>query len=238
MRAIRLSFVQMLAYMRRDVMLFAACLAPILIGFVFRFVTPFLETVLTDWLNRPAIIAPYYALIDILFTMLSPAMFCFVSAMVSLEEADEKIAMYLFITPLGRTGYLFARLGIPAVAAFIITVILLPVFKLTALFPIDVLLFAAVGTLQGLIVALLILTFSSNKLEGMAISKLSALTILGAVIPFFIKDNIQYISFSLPSFWIGKAVCENTLSYIFPALVLSVVWIWFLLKLYLRKIMK
>ena len=29
----------------------------------------------------------------------------FISAMVSLEEADEKTAVYLFVTPLGKTGY-------------------------------------------------------------------------------------------------------------------------------------
>lgn len=238
MRAVRLSFIQMLACMRRDRMLSAACLAPVLIGFLFRFAIPYLEIILTEWLDRPAILSPCYILIDLLFTMLSPAMFCFVSAMVSLEEADEKTAIYLFITPLGKAGYLSARLGIPAAAAFIITVILLPVFKLTSLSLIDVLLFAAAGTLQGVIVALLILTFSSNKLEGMAISKLSTLTILGAAIPFFIKNNIQYLFCFLPSFWIGKTAYENRLFYIFPALVLSAVWICFLLKYYLCKMRK
>jgi len=135
----------------------------------------------------------YDALMDIFFAMLSPAMFCFVSAMVSLEEADEKTAAYLFVTPLGRNGYLAARFCIPSAAAFLITLALLPVFKLTSLSPADILLLAAGGALQGIIISLLILTFSSNKLEGMAVTKLSTLMILGAVIPFFVKHNIQYV---------------------------------------------
>lgn len=236
MKAVWLSFVQMTVTMRRDMMLFAACLAPILIGFVFRFAVPFLEAVLTEWFHMPEIIFPYYKLIDILFAMLSPAMFCFVSAMVSLEEMDEKTAVYLFITPLMKTGYLSARFGVPSVAAFLVTIILLPVFKLTALLPVDILLLAAGGTLQGIIAALLILTISSNKLEGMAVAKLSALTILGTVIPFFIQNNLQYILSPLPSFWIGKAACEIKLFYMFPAFALSAMWICFLLKRYLRKI--
>ena len=133
MRAIRSSFFQMLAYMRRDMILFAACLTPILAGFLFRFATPLLETALTGWLHTPEVLPPYYALIDIFFAMLSPVMFCFISAMVSLEEVDEKTAAYLFVTPLGRNGYLAARFCIPAVAAFLVTVVLLPIFKLTSL---------------------------------------------------------------------------------------------------------
>lgn len=236
MRAVRLSFSQMLAYLRRDRMLFAACLAPILAGFLFRFVIPLLEAALMSRVHMAAILSPYYALIDIFFSMLSPTMFCFVTAMVALEENDEKTARYLFITPLGKTGYLAARFGIPAIIAFFITVVLMPFFKLTDFSPIAILLLAAGGTLQGIIVALLILTLSSNKLEGMAVTKLSTLTILGAVIPFFIKSDVQYVLSLLPSFWIGKAVFENELVYMLPAFSLSLLWILALLKRYLWKI--
>ena len=215
MRAIRLSFFQMTVTMRRDMMLLASCFVPILAGFFFRFAIPFLEVALTGCFRIPSIISPYYKLIDLIFVMLSPVMFCFVSAMVSLEEADEKTAEYLFITPLGKKGYLIARFGVPSAAAFFLTLILMPVFKLTDFSPAAILLFAAGGTLQGLIVA-----------------KLSTLTILGAVIPFFIKNNMQYVLFLLPSFWIGKAACGDTLLYMFPAFVLSAAWILLLLKRY------
>ena len=236
MKAIRLSFFQMVAAMLRDMMLFAACLAPILAGIFFRFAIPFLEAVLIDCFNIPAIISHYYKLIDILFAMLSPAMFCFVSAMISLEEVDEKTAAYLFVTPLGRNGYLVARFCIPSVAAFLITVVLLPVFKLTSLSPIDIVLLAAGGTLQGIIISLLILTLSSNKLEGMAVSKLSTLMLFGTAIPFFMKSDIQYVLSPLPAYWIGKAMFENMLIYMLPAFALSAIWIYFLLKRYLRKV--
>ena len=175
-------------------------------------------------------------MIDIFFAMLSPAMFCFVSAMVSLEETGEKTAAYLFVTPLGRNSYLSARLGIPSVAAFLVTSILMPIFKLTSLSTVDIILLAAGGTLQGIIISLLILTFLSNKLEGMAVTKLSTLMICGAAIPFFIKHDVQYVLSPLPSFWIGKTIYENAALYMLPAFILSITWIYFLLKRYLRKI--
>lgn len=236
MRAIRLSFSQMLAYMRRDMMLFAACSMPIFAGILFRFGIPLLEATLTNWFHMPVIISPYYALIDILFAMLSPTMFCFVSAMVSLEEADEKTAAYLFVTPLGRNGYLVARFCLPAVAAFLVTVVLLSACKLTSLSTVDIVLLATGGALQGVIIALLISTISSNELEGMAVTKLSSLMIFGAAVPFFIKHDVQYVISPLPSFWIGKAIFENVSFYMLPAFALSAMWIWFLIKKYFRKI--
>lgn len=236
MKAIRLSFFQMAAAMRRDMMLFVACFAPILAGFFFRFAIPSIEAVLTDNFHITAMISPYYKLVDILFAMLPSTMFCFVSAMISLEERDEKTAVYLFITPLRKTGYIAARFGVPSVIAFLVTIILLPVFKLTPLSPLTVLLLAAGGTLQGMMVALLVLTISSNKLEGMAVTKLSTLTILGAVIPFFMQSDIQYIISPLPSFWIGKAILENMPFYMLPVFVLSAMWICFLFIQYWTKI--
>lgn len=235
MRAIRAGFLQMLVFMRRDMMLFAACLTPVLAGLGIRLGIPFLEAVLTEWFSKPAVLSPYYALIDIFFAMLSPAMFCFVPAMVSLEEADERTAGYLFVTPLGRRGYLAARFGIPAAAAFLVAAVLLPVFRLSPLSPDRILGLAAGGALQGVIIALLIVTLSSNKLEGMAITKLSSLLIFGAAVPFFIRDRAQYLMSPLPSFWIGKAVFENMPFYMLPAFALSAVWICFLLRQYLRK---
>lgn len=236
MRAIRLSVFQMINCMRRDMMLFAVCLAPILAGLFFRVIIPLLEAVLTNWFDTSAIISPYYTLIDMFYAMLSPTMFCFVSTMVALEEKDEKTAEYLFITPLGKLGYLTARFGISSIAALLVTIVLLPIFKLSPLSVVDIVLLAVSGTLQGIIIALLIVTLSSNKLEGMAVTKLSTLVIFGGVVPFFIKSNIQYVLFPLPSFWIGKAIFENAQLYMLPAFPLSLVWIFVLMKRYLRKI--
>lgn len=235
MRAVWVSFIQMLAYLRRDIMLFAACLAPILAGVLFRFVLPTLEAAFIVCFHVQAVLSPYYRLIDVFFAMLSPTLLCFVSAMVVLEEADERTAGYLFVTPLRKTGYLLARFGVPAALAFLATAVLLPVFKLTVLSPMTIILFAAGGTLQGVIAALFIVTLSCNKLEGMAVAKLSALILLGAAGPFLIEDKAQAALLWLPSFWMGKAARENRALYMLPALVLSGIWIARLFRRYLRR---
>ena len=130
MKAARVSFMQMMLFIRRDMMLFASCAAPLLAGVFFRFAVPVMERALVSWTGRTEVLAPYYGLFDLIFSMLAPIMFCFVTAMVVLEEHDDHIENYLFITTLGRKGYLISRIFLPVVIAFIMTVILLPVFTL------------------------------------------------------------------------------------------------------------
>lgn len=235
MKAIRLSFIQMLSFLRRDMMLFAACVAPFLIGLIFHFGIPALEQVLTRYFHSTAILAPYYEIFDIFFSMLTPTMFCYVAAMVILEENDDHIVRYLFVTPLRKTGYLWARLGLPCVIAFVLTGGLLPVFKLTDLGIVETIYLAISGALQGGIIALIIVTLSSNKLEGMAITKLSTITILGILVPYFIQQKIQYVLVFLPSFWIGKAIYERSQFHMLISILISVLWIGMLMKLFLHK---
>ena len=156
--------------------------------------------------------------------------------MVVLEETDENISKYLFITPLTKKGYLISRIGIPTIIALVIIVVLLPIFRLTDLSFSQIIVFSIVGALQGLISSLLIVTLSTNKLEGMAITKLTSIALVFIMVPFFIESKIEYILSPFPSFWMGKAFCEKNLIYIFIAFGLSLVWIFILMKRYLKKI--
>ena len=81
------------------------------------------------------------------------------------------------------------------------------------------------GTLQGIIIGLLVITVSSNKLEGMAVTKLSSLMMLGAVIPHFVPAPFSFAFAFLPSFWMGKGVLEISLLYLLPSIAAAVLWI-------------
>lgn len=230
MKAVRLAFLQMLSFLRRDMMLAAACIAPVLIGFLFRFGLPALEKVLVGYFHMTEFLAPYYEIFDIFFSMLSPFLFCYVAAMIILEERDEKIAKYLFVTPLRKNGYLIARIGLPCAAAFAVTVCLLPPFKLTALGAGTVVYLSLAGALQGMLLALLIVTLSSNKLEGMAVTKLSSVMILGVLVPYFVSGKIQYMFAFLPAFWVGRAVHFGGILPMGISIIISLAWIALLIK--------
>ena len=236
MKAIYRSFLNMLKFIRRDMMLIAALAAPFLAGIAIRFIVPFIEKTLIGFTGMNAVISPYYGLFDILFASVAPAMFCFIAAMVMLEERDEHIDRYLFITGLGKSGYIVSRIVIPALFSFAITAALLPVFGLTTPSAAQILLLSLTGTLQGITIALLVVTLSSNKLEGMAITKLSSLIIFGAVVPYFVPTPFSFFAFFLPSFWIGKAIIENNMIFMLLSIIAAGCWIMILQKKYFKKL--
>ena len=220
----------MLKFVRRDMMLWASGLSPILAGVAIRFVIPLIEKALVNYTGLPYVITPYYSLLDILYSALTPAIFCFVVAMVMLEERDDHIDRYLFVTGLGRQGYYISRLVIPAGLSFVITMILLPIFRLTNLSLPEIILLALVGTLQGIIITLLVFKLSSNKLEGMAITKLSSLLIMGCLAPYFVPTPLRYIFVSLPSYWTGAALTNSNALLMLPGAVIAGFWILILYK--------
>ena len=225
MRTVRLSFVQMLRFVRSDMMLLVSGVSPVLIGAAIRFGIPCFEKILIRATGLEKIMSPYYSLFDILFAAITPVIFCFVAAMVMLEEHDDHIDRYLFVTSLGRRGYFFSRIVIPALAAFAITAILLPIFRLSDLSAAKILILSLAGTLQGIIIALMVVALSSNKLEGMALTKLSSLLMFGVLAPYFIPKPYSYLLFFMPSYWTGMLITEDELLFVLPIVAVSAIWI-------------
>lgn len=235
MRSIRMNFFHMLKIIMHDKMLFAAMASPVLAGIAIHFGVPFADKMLSKVIGRAAVLAPYYGLFDIFFASLTSVMLCFISAMVVLEEHDDHIDRYLFITGLGRNGYFFSRMILPAMIAWLMTVILLPLFELIRWSVTEILFLSLAGSLQGIVIALLIVTLSSNKLEGMAVTKLSSLILLGAIVPFFVPAPLDLSVFFLPSFWMGKAVAEGKPIAMLISVLVAIGWIICIKRQYNRK---
>lgn len=228
MKSIQLSFYHMLKMMRRDMMLMMAGVGPVLAGLAIHFGLPICEQQFLLWTKRQAVLAPYYSLFDLFLAFLIPVMFGYIVAMVMLEEHDDHIDTYLFITGLGKKGYYLSRIGITALLAFILTFVMLPIFSLTDLSQEEVIFLSGAGMLQGLICTLIIVCFATNKLEGMALSKLSAVLLLGAIVPYVLPLSQGYVVAFLPSFWIGVAIRQHVLPAQFLALGLEVLVLSFL----------
>jgi fluoroquinolone transport system permease protein len=235
-RVFFLAFLQMLSQIKKDPMLVASCLAPILCGCVFKFGLPKLEVILCRELKLTECISPYYVMFDVFFCFLAPMMFCFASAMVVLMEIDDKIINYYFITPVGKKGYLIGRLVLPALLGMVINFTLFPIFTLS--YPSFLVMSSyiiATGIMGG-IVCLMIISLSTNKVEGMAITKLSGIIMLGVVVPYFIDHPIQYVIAILPSYWLGRYAIDTNISYYILTVLLSFVWIYGFSSRFQRKI--
>lgn len=202
MRALNRSFCYFIRQIAADRMLVMVCAAPPLCGAFFRFGIPALEPLFVRWFGFG--LESYYLLLDLLLSGITPYMLCFVSAMVILDETDSHMSAYLCVTPIGKNGYLVSRLAFPAAASGLVSFCVLAVFRLS----VDSIFIMASLSLQsavlGMLAAMLIVSLSSNKVEGMAISKLSGLILFGMVIPFVFKGGGKYVFGLMPSFWIAR----------------------------------
>ena len=230
MKRVLSSTMQIFKQIKSDPMMFAACFTPFVMGALIKFGIPFLERI-TDFSLQE-----YYPIFDLLFSIMAPVLLCFAFAMITLEEIDDKVSRYFSITPLGKAGYLFTRLGVPSIISAVIAFIVLLLFSLEKLSIGMTICLALLGSVQAIIVSLMIITLSSNKLEGMAVTKLAALTLLGIPAPFFIDSYYQFLVGFLPSFWVAKALQNEEVLYFSIGLVVALVWYYFLTKRLFRKL--
>lgn len=231
-----ITFHQFLKQIGSDAMLIMACIAPVLSGLAFRFGIPVAEKLLKKQFALEEVLTPFYQIFDLFLATITPLMYCFIAAMVILGEIDDGISNYLAVTPLNKNGYLLSRLGIPMGISFIITIIILSIFSLTKPSFGLIVVIAFLSVIISLIEAMLVISLSTNKVEGMAVTKLTGFFIMGIPVPYFVHGDIQYILSILPSFWLSKLVIESKVIYIIWFLLSSSIWILFLYRKFKQKL--
>jgi fluoroquinolone transport system permease protein len=220
---------------RGDSMLYMLCFLPFLIAALFRFGIPFAETQLTAVLNTGAVLSGYYLLLDLFLAVFAPYFLTFISAMVMLSEIDEHVAAYLIVTPVRRKGYVVSRLAYPALLSVLVTALLTAFCALTEWTLWNTLLLSLMAALVCLPVSMLIVSYSHNRVEGMALAKLSGLLLFGLPAPFFLTGGTEYLFCWLPSFWISKVFLSGSFLGVLPFCLLSAFWIWLLYRRFQRK---
>ena len=224
----------------RDFMLILMIFAPFLCGLVFKFFLPFLDGFIADTFNIDKVLMPYYRIFDTMLVYLTPTLICIISSFIILEELDDEVSKYIFVTPVGYKGYIFARLIIPSIFAFCLAWVALLLFQLTR---ISVILSAAlslIATLYAFATTLAVVSVAKNKVEGLALIKLAGVTFVGALVPYFIAGNVQYIFAVLPSFWLSMVLLDYGSHYFFSSILIGIactaIWIWAFYGVFKRKV--
>lgn len=236
MKKILTAFQPFLTEITHDFMLAACMVGPMFMGIVFRFLLPKIEEILCRHFDFTQILFPYYRMFDLLLVIMTPILFCFAGVLVILEELDNGVAKYYFVTPLGRRGYLFSRIGVPAIITFVYDVILLMLFTIS---DVDILMsciLSICGVLLAIITSMVILSFARNKMEGMALVKLCGLLMIGVPVAYFLTNPIRYLFGILPSFWMGEICVKNNKLFFLPALLTSMAMIYGLYDRFQKKI--
>ena len=231
MRATIASFNMLLKHISRDGMLILISVAPLLMVVLFSYILPtYIEQILPFELSR------YYILLDLMIAAMTPYLFCFASSLAILEEIDDHIATYLSVTPVGKDGYLFSRLILPSIVSAVITVLLMTFYSLSNISIMMIVVLSISTAILAIITSMIVVCVAKNKVEGMAISKISGLLLVGLFIPSFITGNIQYLFGVIPSFWIAKLALSENYLYVFPLITCSTIWIVRLQKTYRNKL--
>lgn len=237
MRANVRSFQMFLRQIRSDSMLYMLCFLPLLIAGVFRFGIPLLETQLCALFGAASILKDYYLLFDLFLAVFIPYFLVFISAMVMLSEIDEHITAYLAVTPIRKKGYLVSRLLYPALISIAVSAALMAFCTLTQWTAWNILLSNLLAVLVCVPVAMLIVVFSHNRVEGMALAKLAGLLLFGFPVPFFLQNGFQYLFAWLPSFWVAKVFSGQAYWAVIPAVLVSSAWTWVQYKTFERKLL-
>lgn len=204
----------------------AACLvAPIPMALALRYGIPALEGVLCQNLGVPALLTPFYPLFDLFLSLMTPLLFCFAGVMVVLEELDDGTARYLMVTPLRRSGYLISRLAVLTALSVFYNVALLAAFSLSRMPLWENTVAALVHALVNVSVAMMVVGLAKNKVEGMALIKLSGFFMLGYLGAYFLKQPLAWAAGVLPGYWLALMARDTAPLWALPAALVACAWI-------------
>ena len=233
MRMVSSIFMVGLRQIRRDGVLLFLLPSPFLIGAIFRLIFPWADFIFRREFSFT--LAPWYPLSDAFLIMITPCMVAMVIAFLMLEELDEGLHLYYAVTPAGGENYLAARLLLPLLWALICSLLVAFIFGLAAFFRWQMVVAALLSTIHGGALALMVVSFSQNKVEGLAYGKLMGVFLLGLPMVWLLEPPYQYLAAILPSFWIGEILAQPSLATVLGGVLVTICWAYIFLKLFLRK---
>lgn len=185
----------------RDSFLLMMLAVPFLLVLLLRFGIPFAAEKLKEYVD----LVPHYRFMLGLVLFFPGMLYGAVTGFLLLDERDEGVLSYMAVTPLSTGGYLRFRIAAPTLISFVMGIILLPVAAIVP-YPfwrtLPVLLVAA---LSAPLMALFLSAFAKNKVEGMALYKLTGIVLAGPALAWFVKGDLSWIGGVFPTFWMMKA---------------------------------
>lgn len=224
----------------RDGMLLLLIPAPFLMGAALRLLLPFVDEIMQQRLDFTLV--PWYLLSDSMVLTLTPVMTAMICSFVMLDERDEGIGVYYNITPVTGYSYLISRVALPMVWGYISSVLVVLLFGFVVNDIFTIMIASLIGTFQGVVMSMFLVAIAGNKVEGLALAKLTNIFTMGFVVPWFIQSPFKYIFGILPSFWIGEILINpnlkafTTIVFGMVGLIICLIWIRVLTKMFLRRI--
>ena len=188
----------------RDVILMLSLLGPLLIALVLRIGLPLATAYLQDVLDFD--LTPFFPLILVFQLFLSAMIIGVLVGFIILDDRDENILVYLAVTPLSMSSYLVYRLLSPAVISFLITIIAVKIGDVTTLSIAQLLPVILLASLEAPMSSLFLASYASNKVEGLALSKILGILFVAPVVAVLVDSVWRFAAAILPPFWLAQGV--------------------------------
>jgi fluoroquinolone transport system permease protein len=184
----------------RDRMYLFFIMYPIILGVVGYFLIPYLKETVQPGNLLPEIVA-------MLLILMTGFIYGALTAFTLLDDKDDNVLMSLKITPVSVKLYVIIKLAISFIFGFIATLVIILTTKFLPNSSVwIILLISILGALQAPGVALIVNSFSSNKVEGFVIMKMSALILAIPVVAFFVQSWQEVFLIFAPGFWSARMI--------------------------------
>jgi fluoroquinolone transport system permease protein len=186
--------------MTRDFMYLFFIFFTIFLGILGYFLVPYLNNEVSETSLLPEILS-------MIFILLTGYIFGAVTAFTLLDDKDDNVLMSLKVTPVSVKVYVAIKMIISFIFGFIATLVIIWTtgFLPNASFW-TILFIAILGALQAPGVALIVNSFSDNKVEGFVIMKMSGLILAFPVLAFFVQSWKEVFLVFAPGFWSARII--------------------------------
>jgi fluoroquinolone transport system permease protein len=163
----------------------------------------------------------------IVIILMSGIIFGAITGFTLLDDQDDGVLFSLKVTPINVNIYIFFKLLMSYLFSVIATLILFFATGLYQTLPIiDLLFILVLSSFQGPLIALIMNAFSSNKVEGFVVMKLTGLTLIGPILALFLNDWTELLLGIFPGFWTARIL---SISMMPVEYLLGASWIYFLI---------
>jgi len=181
------------------------------------------------------------------FILMNSFLYGAITGFTLLDDQDDFVLLSLKITPIKVRSYIFIKLAISYIFGFITTLLLIILtgFLETSNF-LDVLFIVILAPIQGPILALIVNSFASNKVEGFVVMKMSGIILLAPIAALFVSNWTELLLGLIPGFWPVRIISmqllpttffiNSTWAYFGLGLIVNIAFGLFLFKLYAKRV--
>lgn len=167
-----------------------------------RFLVPFLAI-------KFPILADYYPVIMMFASLQTAIMFGFITSFIILDEKDENVLQAIRVLPISSFYFILYRLSFATLFSSLGAFLMISLSGISYPGLINAVLLSILYGLTAPFITLLIATFASNKMEGMAYFKGLDLILILPVLVFFLDEKWTYVFAFIPTYWSNMLYHES-----------------------------